>query len=66
MKQVIFASSFSLSNKLFYIPFSFLFKVASATKQQLLKMCHLRHKLRTFLFCRKVMLRSQDIHIFVF
>ena len=38
----------------------------SITKRQLLKMYHLRHRLRIFLFCRKVMFRSQDIQIFVF
>ena len=34
--------------------------------QNLLKICHLRHKLRIFLFRRKVMSRSQDIQVFVF
>ena len=29
-------------------------------------MCHLRHRLRIFLFRRKVMFRSQDIQVFVF
>ena len=32
----------------------------------LLKMCHLKHRLRIFLFHRKVMFRSQDIQVFVF
>ena len=41
-------------------------KVTSATKRQLLKMCHLRHILITFLFRRKIMFRSQDIQVFVF
>ena len=41
-------------------------KITSATKWQLLKMCHLRHRLRIFLFCRKNMFRSQDIQVFVF
>ena len=41
-------------------------KVTSATKLQLLEMCHLRHRLRIFLFRRKVMFRSQDIHFFAF
>ena len=41
-------------------------KVTSAKKEQLLKMCYLRHRLRIFLFHRKVMFRSQDIQIFVF
>ena len=27
-------------------------------------MCNLRHRLRTFLFCRKVMFRSQDFQVF--
>ena len=40
-------------------------KVTSATKQTLLKMCHLRHKFRIFLFCRKVMFCSQNIQVFV-
>ena len=40
-------------------------KVTSATKWLLLKMCHLRHRLRIFLFHRKVMFRSQDIQAFV-
>ena len=30
------------------------------------KMCHLRHRLRIFLFCRKFMFRSQDTQVFVF
>ena len=29
-----------------------------------LKMCHLRHRLITLLFCRKTMFRSQDIQVF--
>ena len=29
-------------------------------------MCHLRYKLRICWFCRKIMFRSQDIHLFVF
>ena len=41
-------------------------KVTSATKQQLLKMCHLRHRLRMLLFRRKIMFRSQDIQVFLF
>ena len=41
-------------------------KITSATKWQLLKMCHLRHRLRIFLFCTKIMFRSQDIQVFVF
>ena len=41
-------------------------KVASSTKRRLLKMCHLRHRLRIFLFCRKIMLPSQDIQVSVF
>ena len=45
--------------------FGFYFKVTSATKQ-LVKMCHLRHRLRIFLFCGKVMFRSQYIEVFVF
>ena len=41
-------------------------KVTSATKWYLLKMCHLKHRSRIFLFCRKIMFRSQDIQVFVF
>ena len=41
-------------------------KITSATKWQLLKMCHLRQKLRIFLFHRKIMFHSQDIQVFVF
>ena len=41
-------------------------KITSATKWQLLKMCHLRHRLRIFLFCRKVMFCSQDTEVSVF
>ena len=40
--------------------------VTSATKWQLLKMRHLKHRLIMFLFCRKIMFRSQDIQVFVF
>ena len=40
-------------------------KVTSATKGWLLKMCHLRHRLRIFLFNRKVMFRSRYIQVFV-
>ena len=41
-------------------------KVTSATKQYLLKMYHLRHRLRFFLFRRKVIFRSGGIKVFVF
>ena len=41
-------------------------KVTFARKQQPLKMYHLRHRLRIFLFRRKVILRSQGIQVFVF
>ena len=40
--------------------------VTSTTKQQLFKMCHLRHRLRSFLFRRKAMFFSQDIQVIVF
>ena len=30
----------------------------------ILKMCHLRRRLRMFLFSRKIMFRSQDIQVF--
>ena len=42
-----------------------LLKVTSATKRKLLKMCHLKHRLRIFLFHRKIMFPSQDIQVFV-
>ena len=29
-------------------------------------MCHLKHRLRIFLFRRKIIFRSQDIQVFVF
>ena len=41
-------------------------KVTSTTKRKLLKMCHMRHRSRIFLFHRKVMFFSQDIQVFVF
>ena len=41
-------------------------KVTSATKRQLLKMCHLRHRLRSFLLHRKIKFNSQDVQVFVF
>ena len=41
-------------------------KITYAAKRSLLKMCHLRNRLRIFLFSRKVMFRSQDIQVFVF
>ena len=47
-----------------WIPINHL-KVTSATKQ-LFKMCHLIHKLRIFLFHRKVKFCSWDIQVFVF
>ena len=34
-------------------------------KIKLLKMCHLRHRLRIVLLCRKVVFSSQDIQVFV-
>ena len=40
-------------------------KVTSATKPELLKMCLLSHRLTNFLFRRKVMFHSQDIHVSV-
>ena len=44
---------------------SFILKVTSATKQ-LLKMCHLRQRLRIFLFHQKVMFLPWDIQVFLF
>ena len=41
-------------------------KVTSATKRSLLKMCHLRHWLRIFLFRRKIMFRSLKIFKFLY
>ena len=40
--------------------------VTSATKQLFLKICHLRHRLRICLICRKVTFHSQDIPVFAF
>ena len=59
-KQLSGLNSFSLSNNKNYS-----LKVTFATKQ-LLEMYHLRHRLRIFLFRRKVIFRSQDIQVFVF
>ena len=42
-----------------------LYQKISTTEQQLLKMCHVRHRLRIFLFRRKILFRSQDIQVFV-
>ena len=41
-------------------------KVTSAAKWSLLKICHLRQRLRIFLFCRKIMFHSQDVQVFAF
>ena len=41
-------------------------KVTSAAKRLLLKMCLLKHRLRIFLFRRKILFRSQDVLVFVF
>ena len=41
-------------------------KVTSATKPHLLRISHLRRRLRTFLFRTKVIFRSQGIQVFVF
>ena len=41
-------------------------KVTTTKKRQLLKMCHLRHRLRLFLFCKIIMFRFQAIKVFVF
>ena len=41
-------------------------RVTCTIKRYLLKMCHLRHRLRIFLFHRKVMSLSRDIQVFVF
>ena len=47
--------------------FSFPFlKVTSITKRSLFKMCHLKHRLRIFLYCRKIMFHSEDIQVFAF
>ena len=43
-----------------------LLKVTSATKRSLFKICHLKHRLRFFLFRRKIIFRSQDIQVSVF
>ena len=39
-------------------------KVTSTTKQYFLRMCHLRHRSRIFLFDKKIMFRSWDIQVF--
>ena len=41
-------------------------KVTSAKKRYFLKMCHLRHRLRIFLIRKKIIVRFQDIQVFVF
>ena len=41
-------------------------KVTSAKKRQFLEICHLKHRLRIFLFRKKFMFRSQEIQFFVF
>ena len=38
--------------------------ITYATKRQLLKMCHLRHRLRICLFRKKTMFRFKDIQVF--
>ena len=46
--------------RMYFINFSWterILKVSSTTKWQILKMCHLRHKLRILLFRRKVIFR---------
>ena len=48
------------------IEFNQINKFVSTTKQQLLKMWHLRHRLRIISFHRKVVFCSQDIQFFVF
>ena len=42
------------------------FKVTSAAKPQLLKMCHLMLRLRICLSRKKVVFRYRDIQVFVF
>ena len=41
-------------------------KVTSTTKRSLLKICHLRQRLKIFLFHRKIMLHEEDTQAFVF
>ena len=41
-------------------------RVTPATKWWLLQICYLRHRLRIFLFCRKIMFRYHDIQVFVY
>ena len=60
-KQLSGLDPLSLSNN-----YNHSLKVTSATKQKLLKMYHLRHRLRNFLFRRKVVFCSQDVQVFVF
>ena len=45
---------------------SFELKSTSTIKPWLLKMCHLKHRLRVFLFQRKALFCSQNIQVFVF
>ena len=59
-KQLSGLNPLSLSNNQNYS-----LKVTSTTKQ-LRKTYHLRHRLRIFLFQRKVFFHSQDIQFFVF
>ena len=79
MKNHVFCSNFSCLNvcerKICHLLYnlitlhkklSFPLKVTSAKKRYLFQMCHWRHRLRIFLFRRKIMLRSQDIQVFVF
>ena len=57
-----------LSAKFQYLQicFNIIIKGYLAIKRYLLKICHLRHRLRIFLFRRKIMFRYQDIQIFLF
>ena len=41
-------------------------KLKSYCHYKTIKLCHMRHRLRIFLFHRKVLFHSQDIQVFIF
>ena len=63
------AQAIEIKKSQFYLLFGYStekLKVTSATKQQLLKISHLRYRLQMSLVHRKVMFRSHNIQVFVF
>ena len=60
------AKKFRIKDGYLYHGKKFVIKGYVRYKGYLLKMCHLRHRLRSFSFRRKVMFRSQHIQVFVF